>query len=72
MKARIIGVAIIAITGITIAFFMISNNKKLGIYSPDELDNKLVDISLQSKMSGHNISSCVKRECVHALANLLP
>ena len=57
MRASLIGFIIIAATGITIAFFMISNNKKLEVLSPDQIDARLVDPSLQSVMSGHRISS---------------
>jgi len=57
MRASIIGFAIITIFGIVIAFFMITGNKELKVYSPDLLDSRLVDASLQSKMSGHRIGS---------------
>ena len=57
MKARIIGFVLISITGFVFAFFMITGNKTLKIYSPYELNSELVDSSLQSKMSGHRIGS---------------
>ena len=57
MKARIAGFAIVAFTGMIIAYFMITGNKKLPVLSPDQLDSKIVDPSLRSKMSGHRIGS---------------
>ncbi len=57
MYSRIIGVAVIAITGIIIAYFMIVGNRSLEVYSPDQINAKLVDPSLQSKMSDHRIGS---------------
>lgn len=49
------GFLIIAITGIVIAFFMIKDQEELPVLSPDQLDTRLVDQSLRSKMSGHRI-----------------
>lgn len=57
MKARIIGFVIIALTGMLIAYFMITGNRKLPVISPDQLDSKIVDPVLRSKMSGHRIGA---------------
>lgn len=57
MKTRFIGLFIVIAVGVIIAYFMIDDQKSLGIYNPVKIDEKLVDKSLRSKMSGHRIGS---------------
>jgi protein SCO1/2 len=55
MRTSIIGFILILLCGITIAYFMITDNKQLEIYNPVKIDEKLVDSKLHSIMSGHRI-----------------
>ena len=55
MRTSIIGFILVLFCGIIIAYFMITDNKKLNIYNPVKIDEKLVDPELHSVMSGHRI-----------------
>jgi len=57
MNTRLVGLLVVTVTGMIIAYFMIQDQRQLGIYNPVKIDEKLVDQSLQSKMSGHRIGS---------------
>jgi len=54
---RIIPAAIIALIGIVIAYFMISQPKPLKVYNPSDINPKLVDKSVQEIKIKHRVGS---------------
>lgn len=55
MRTSLLGFSLIVVCGIIIAYFMISDNRRLEIFNPVKIDEKLVDRELQGIMSGHRI-----------------
>lgn len=57
MRASVVGFVLVFICGVAIAYHMITDQKKLPIYNPADLNPDLVDESLRSQRSKHRIAA---------------
>lgn len=57
MRTSLIGFGTVLLIGIAIAYHMLSEEQDLPVINPVQLNDSLVEDSLQSKMAGHRIGS---------------